>query len=881
MKAKTVSGHLAVTLLCLSTIANAGEASPQAESLAKAAPNTWVKVLAAKSGGRHQPIFVYAPKAGRFVIASGMQHWGGVRPRHYDTEEFDLATATWTNAYPPGMEKGRPASGPVGEAYAKQRAKHGHSGRKLFYKDGEHLRVGAGGQWHNGKVYGEYCYAPGGEKGQVYAYMWKKYTLRYDVAKRTWTDLKAPPRKTCRLWGSMCYDPINKEIFHAGGDGGSADIRTWVYSIDKNEWRSLDFGSDEFKALWGKAKELRWQAKTLLGRCASRHAVAETEEEAKVALPGEADKLAAAAAKLVAEVKAAKLEGSEKTAVEVAAGRLGKAVEAVKAVGPKLSADITPDAIGGVRTARVLFEKAVDALSPEPPGRARSQIAYDEQNKRVVLFGGDGLDRTLSDTWVYDPTTRKWEQRFPEKAPAPRAGHILRYLPKAKRIVLAGGYSRVPLAQEIWSYDTAANKWSLLTHIPLKGKRSPNCPGADARSIQFGDVNDDDVLVCPSGNTVWACKVDPTKVDDASTAERGVVSGSYTFNRISPASWEKVAPPDAAEKTRKFLDGLPANQWTAYSFPRYAPGARNRWGTTAYDTERHQLLFWGGGHATSHENDVAHFSVRGGFWTIGFHPDDPIERVYAVQPTYVSFHDRVHVPIHAYRAYCYDPTAKQMFYGNRGYDPLVREWVPKVNPGLSWRGPMHSQMEPTPQGSITYSSKGLFRFDAKAASWKKLPWTGARSPGTYCDGPGVCYDSKRDCLWITNDKAIVRYGLGDGKAEAIKLSKPKVIGRWALGGEEVFLPKDDMILMMHLFRRPDGRLCNVAWLPEENKYYWVDIAWVAGGKPAKFKRPPFSWHDAMHYDAKLDLLLINNSSAKRVWVMKFDRKTVKMEEIKP
>ena len=110
------------------------------------------------------------------------------------------------------------------------------------------------------------------------------------------------------------------------------------------------------------------------------------------------------------------------------------------------------------------------SLSPEPPGRARSQVALDAVNNKIVLFGGDGLDRTLSDTWVYDCKTRVWEQRFPEKCPSPRAGHILAWLPLARKIVLAGGYSRVALEQEIWTYDTAANQWQPLLHVPLAGK---------------------------------------------------------------------------------------------------------------------------------------------------------------------------------------------------------------------------------------------------------------------------------------------------------------------------------------------------------------------------------------------------------------------------
>lgn len=848
-----------------------------------AGPNTWVRVLAAKTGARDQPVFVYAPGIKRFVAASGMQHTGGAKPRHYDAEEFDLAQVKWFNAYPKDLAQGRPESGPLDDAYANERAKHGHSGGQLFYKDGEHLRLGAGGQWHDGKAYGEYCYAPGGEAGYVYAYYWKQNTLRYDIAAREWTDLKAKPRETCRLWGSMCYDPVNKELFHAGGDGGSAEIATWVYAIEKNEWRKLAFGSEAFNALHAKAVALRWDAKTLLGRCASRHAVAEAGEEAKVDLADEAAKLAGAVAKFAAEVRGVKLEGAEAAAAAVATQRLAAAGEAAKAAGPKLGAAITPELIGEVRAVRAVLEQAVDALCAEPPGRARSQIAFDEANKKVVLFGGDGLDRTLNDTWIYDPATRKWEQRFPERAPAPRAGHILRYLPKAKAIVLAGGYSRGGLPQELWAYDVAANAWKLLKHVPLVKESnrsvSPGCPNVHARTVQVGDVNEDDVLVCVQGNDVWACKVDPSKADEAGTAERSKPSGSYDWNRIDPAEWEKVAPAAAAAKTKAFLDGLKPNTWTAYEFPRYAPGARNRWGTSAYDVDRHQWLFWGGGHATSHEDDVAHFSVRGGFWTIGYHPDDPIEDVYASQPTPLSFHNRVHVPIHAYRAYCYDSTAKQMFYFDRGYDPLAREWRAESHGGLKHKGPMHSHMEPTPKGSVVFSDQGLFRYAAADGTWKALPWTGEKNPGTWCDGAGVCYDSKRDCLWISNDKTILRYDLATGQVTDAKPAKPGAIGKWCLGGEEVYVPKGDLILMMQVLKRPDGRMGQAAWKPEENKYYWADLPFTIGDKPFEPKASTFSWHDAMCYDPVLDLMLINNSSDQRVWVLKFDPASAKLEPV--
>jgi len=897
----------AAASLLLCGAARAGEEGvPPAQpsvSLKDAPVNTWVKLLESKTGWRESPLFVYVPGIRKFVMASGMQSHGGLVPRHYDTEEFDLAAARWANAYPPAVAAGRPESGPVGEDYSKARARMGYNGPELFYKDGDFLRPGAGGQWLTTRTNYEWTYVP--DTGKVYLYLHDR-TLCYDPAARTWQDLQAKPRSACRIWGSMRYDPIHKEIVHSGGDGGSADVSTWVYGIEANEWRRLDFGSAPMKELGGRGRALRWQAKALLGACCNRFAVTETDQEAKADVAARAAELAAAAEKLAADVKAAGLQGSEQGAGAVAVARLESAAAAVKAAGPKLAAKMTPEIIAEVRAARVVFEQVVDALAAEPPGRARSQTAFDPVHKKIVLFGGDGLDRVLSDTWLYDCATRTWEQRFPARCPAPRAGHILAWLPKAGKIVLAGGYSRDWLAQEIWTYDVAANEWAMLLHVPLKpedyGRQhfSPNAPRVTSRGPQTGAVNEDDTLVCiqsaPPGLITWACKADPS----APLAEGAAsTSGAYTFNRIDPALWEKAANPDP-DKVRQFLADMPANQWTSLPFARYAPGATNRWGTTAYDTDRHQLLFWGGGHATSQEDDVAHYSVRGGCWTIGYHPDDPIEIIYATVPTPLSYNDRVHVPIHAYKAYCYDASAGKMFYFDRAYDPAVREWEPTLFPGLEHRGPMGSFMAPTPQGAVAYSEKGLFRFDAKANQWQKLPWNGPAFGAIWCDGHALRYDSRRDCLWLANDKAIFRYDLPTSKVEKLAVKKPKALGQFIFWGEEVYLPdaggwppapgpkappsasgpsRADLILLMRLFKKPDGKLGNVAWDPAENKFYWVGLAFVENGKPVEFKDSPFSWSDALRYDPELKLVLLNNSSARKVWALKFDRKSARLAEI--
>ena len=122
--------------------------------------------------------------------------------------------------------------------------------------------------------------------------------------------------------------------------------------------------------------------------------------------------------------------------------------------------------------------------------------------------------------------------------------------------------------------------------------------------------------------------------------------------------------------------------------------------------------------------------------------------------------------------------------------------------------------------------------------------------------------------------------MASGKAEKVTYTKPKTLGRFTLYGEQVFLPDSDLILLMRVFKKPDGKHSNIAWSPQDSKFYWVNLTFTSGGKPVVFKKNRFSWSDALHYDPKLKVVLLNNSSAWRVWILKFDKEKADMEEIK-
>jgi hypothetical protein len=68
-----------------------------------------------------------------------------------------------------------------------------------------------------------------------------------------------------------------------------------------------------------------------------------------------------------------------------------------------------------------------------------SPLVFDPVSKKILLFGGDGLDQLRADTWLYDPETRTWEERRPAIGPAPRFGHALLFLPRSKKLLLIGG----------------------------------------------------------------------------------------------------------------------------------------------------------------------------------------------------------------------------------------------------------------------------------------------------------------------------------------------------------------------------------------------------------------------------------------------------------
>jgi len=114
-----------------------------------------------------------------------------------------------------------------------------------------------------------------------------------------------------------------------------------------------------------------------------------------------------------------------------------------------------------------------------PPLRSDHDMAYDSENKVIVLFGGwfdNGITEPINydDTWEYDVTTKDWNQVFPSPKPAGRDSHAMTYDSANKRVLLFGGISAgmVPNQyDDTWAYDASSDSWNQISTPTKPDKR--------------------------------------------------------------------------------------------------------------------------------------------------------------------------------------------------------------------------------------------------------------------------------------------------------------------------------------------------------------------------------------------------------------------------
>lgn len=88
-----------------------------------------------------------------------------------------------------------------------------------------------------------------------------------------------------------------------------------------------------------------------------------------------------------------------------------------------------------------------------PTERFDGTIAYDPQERRIFLFGGQDFSGPQNDLWTFSIANRTWTQLDPTGAkPAARFGHTLVYDSVRHRLILFGGQAG-GFFSDTWAYE--------------------------------------------------------------------------------------------------------------------------------------------------------------------------------------------------------------------------------------------------------------------------------------------------------------------------------------------------------------------------------------------------------------------------------------------
>ncbi|MFW6107430.1 MAG: kelch repeat-containing protein [bacterium] len=795
----------AVTLALILALCAAIPATAQdttEEATPELAPNEWVRVSKSQLGATgyrsmRGPALLYVPELDRFLAALGVQNRFDRKTPCYSETLLSLDEGVWVNWYPKGKDWG-PRVGPAEKV-------PGMGGYGTGLKKGEggvlrpHLRGGYGVPvWH------QYCWDSDRNKA---IFLFRDNLIQYDPVERVWTDLEEKGNPTiARLpgvevqkgsklhWSALCYDPINKEVVLFGGASTiteRGDPGTRVYSIAEKTWRQVATGSEGMHKLHGQARALREKAQVLLTGVRNRYYHTERQEIAKKSLP---EVLAAALDNATIEkllggvnkqLEAA--EGYEKTQLQRAKADLADVLA--------LHADILKQAAGGadvklIQSARTLkdrFRQAAISLDSQPPQRCYSPMVYDPNSKKIVLFGGNHLDRCLADTWVYDPAIRTWEDRRPPISPSPRHCHGLLYLPKAGKVALVGGWltklqRHNALPPELWTYDVAANRWQLVK----RWKPSKNDPfhgiifrAPHSNVVPFA-VSKDDVALTQHTSGTWACRLDVSTVDEQGTEKHGVKPGTERMvaedNEEFSPHWYDSAPRPKTETIDKLIATLEPHTWTtAPQGERSRPGFA--YSTIAYNPDHDEILIWAGGHATTHQTVISRYSLATGTWHIDYPTQLPMSYGRKLWGKNYAYGYRPFMPRHPWDGYAYDPTVDRLFI-MRTTGPLMLQFdsdkgdFDRPDVQIPPRGSASTEtMCSSADGALIWTNRLLYRFDKEKNQWESLPVKGPMPKSAYY--AGIARDDKRGhYVLFTADRrkkgGVYRYDPSDGTVKSMK-----------------------------------------------------------------------------------------------------------------
>jgi hypothetical protein len=469
---------------------------------------------------------------------------------------------------------------------------------------------------------------------------------------------KAPPDV---MLGSMAWDPLHKEaILFGGGYLQAHAIRatsimwsqpevpdawkpadwdrrgTWAYNPAKNEWRKLATAAkpvcdayercgklaDDLHALWGATRGIAFEYGDLV--------TGKSAPELGKAVDGFAGVLAA----FGKEIGGKGDDAYEKWQFSTAAGICNGAVSAgLKEASTALAAGDGWKAFRALDQAEEKLGEAREALAYAPPPRHYARLVTDPVNRVMVLWGGDGEDRWLADTWMLHLDTGRWERcRVEAHPPAPKSSMLAMDYDEANRVVVLAHPDG-----SLWCFDAAKRSWS---RIEAGGESVDKKRPAVWMSLAYAPDKKLHVLSLSADSLPYkkeypairmlqldlsSAKLVAAKAGESESVWRDGYGGGCPADKYHVA-WSFLPKTQAEYREKvaarqKEIAAMPDNTWTELKSP-YAGWGR-AWGSFAYDWDRDEIHIIGGGHSAYQGVEWSQYDLKSGLWMESWNPDYP------------------------------------------------------------------------------------------------------------------------------------------------------------------------------------------------------------------------------------------------------------------
>ena len=194
--------------------------------------------------------------------------------------------------------------------------------------------------------------------------------------------------------------------------------------------------------------------------------------------------------------------------------------------------------------------------SNSPGYRNSARMVYSDPDSVFILFGGWYPSNQLNETWIYNLNNNTWTQMYPNSSPPPRMAFGMTYDKINKTVIIFGGGRLPPLFDDTWTYKFEINEWTNLypTSSPSPRHRM-QIAFVDSMAVLFGgystggELNDTWIflLPCPdiSVNPDSLLYLTNEIVIDSFAVKNSGNSDLYITNIINSALWITLIEPGA------------------------------------------------------------------------------------------------------------------------------------------------------------------------------------------------------------------------------------------------------------------------------------------------------------------------------------------------